>query len=119
MPSDRTINYIELPAVDLDAVKAFYSNAFDWAFTDHGPDYTAFNDGHTDGGFYRAPLSSSAAKGAALVVLYAADLEATLDTVTACGGRIVKQIFAFPGGRRFHFADPAGNELAVWSDHGG
>ncbi|MCF7222173.1 VOC family protein [Marilutibacter chinensis] len=119
MPADRTINYIEFAASDLDAVKAFYSKAFDWSFTDYGPDYAAFNDGQMDGGFHRAPLSSSAAAGAALVVLYAEDLEATLDTVVACGGRVVKPIFAFPGGRRFHFADPAGNELAVWSDRGG
>lgn len=119
MPTDRTINYIEFAAADLDAIKDFYSKAFGWRFTDYGPDYTAFNDGATDGGFYRAPLSSSAAAGAALVVLYADDLEATQDTVIACGGRVIKPIFAFPGGRRFHFADPAGNELAVWSDRGG
>lgn len=119
MPVDRRINYVELPASDLEAVKAFYAEAFGWAFTDYGPDYVAFNDGAFDGGFFRAPLSSNTANGAALVVLHADDLEAMLDAVTAAGGRVLKPIFAFPGGRRFHFADPAGNELAIWSDRGG
>jgi predicted enzyme related to lactoylglutathione lyase len=117
MPVDRRINYIELPAADLDAVKAFYAKAFGWTFTDYGPDYAAFNDGGFDGGFFRAPLRSQTANGAALVVIYADDLEATSATVAASGGSILKPIFAFPGGRRFHFADPAGNELAVWSEH--
>lgn len=117
MPNhDCRINYIELPARDLDAVKAFYHKAFRWTFTDYGPDYAAFSDGHLDGGFYRASVESSAANGAALVVLYADDLEAVRDVVNGCGGRIVKPVFDFPGGRRFHFADPNGNELAVWSE---
>jgi uncharacterized protein len=112
---DKTINYIELPAADLDAVERFYAGAFGWRFTDYGPDYRAFSDGTLDGGFYRAGLSSSTAHGAALVVLYADDLESTRETVLANGGAIVREIFAFPGGRRFHFADPNGNELAIWS----
>jgi uncharacterized protein len=117
MPNDLKINYLELPARDLDAVETFYKSAFGWTFTDYGPDYRAFNDGSIDGGFYRAPLSSSStANGAALIVLYAKDLETCRDTVLASGGKLVKDIFSFPGGRRFHFADPNGNELAVWSD---
>jgi uncharacterized protein len=116
MPTDRQIDYIELPAADLEPVKAFYSATFGWRFEDYGPDYCAFNDGRLDGGFYRIDLSASAANGSALVVLYALDLEGTLRRVTGNGGRIVREIFSFPGGRRFHFADPAGNELAVWSD---
>lgn len=116
MRKDLRIDYLELPARDLDAAQAFYVAAFGWSFTDYGPDYRAFNDGRLDGGFYRAALASSSATGAALIVLYAEDLERTRDVVRQCGGRIVKDIFAFPGGRRFHFADPNGNELAVWSD---
>ncbi len=116
MPEDRKINYLELPAEDLDAVQKFYAAVFGWTFTDYGPDYRAFNDGFMDGGFYRAPLSSKTGDGAALIVLYAEELEKVLAEVRAAGGSIVKEIFSFPGGRRFHFADPAGNELAVWTD---
>ena len=109
------INYIELPARDLDAIEQFYSQAFGWTFTPYGPDYRAFNDGAMDGGFYRADAQSSTQNGAALVILLADDLEQALQRVVDSGGTIVKPIFAFPGGRRFHFADPNGNELAVWS----
>ena len=116
MPVDQKIDYLELPARDLDVAQSFYERAFQWSFTDYGPEYRAFSDGKLDGGFYRADTASSTADGAALIVLYAVDLETTLATVQACGGRIVRDIFEFPGGRRFHFTDPNGNELAVWSD---
>jgi len=110
------INYIEMPAADLEATKAFYGKALGWTFEDYGPDYTAFNDGSFDGGFFKADLSSSTANGAALVVLYADDLEALQETLQEHGARICREIFPFPGGRRFHFLDPNNNELAVWSD---
>ena len=113
---DQKINYLELPARDFDSVQRFYEGAFGWSFTDYGPDYRAFNDGTIDGGFYKADTSSSTGNGAALIVLYAKDIERTKDTVESNGGEIIKAIFEFPGGRRFHFADPNGNELAVWSD---
>jgi predicted enzyme related to lactoylglutathione lyase len=116
MPADKKIDYIELPAGNFDAVQSFFEKAFDWSFTDYGPDYRAFTDGKIDGGFYKSGLHSATENGAALVVLYAEDLEKTRETVMAAGGVIVKDIFSFPGGRRFHFADPNGNELAVWSD---
>jgi uncharacterized protein len=116
MGTDRHINYIEFPAGDLEKTKEFYSAAFGWSFQDYGPDYCAFQDAGLDGGFYRAPLRASASEGSALVVIYADDLEATLERVTGHGGTIVREIFSFPGGRRFHFADPNGNELAVWSE---
>jgi len=116
MPVDQKIDYLELPARDLDAVQAFYQQAFHWEFTPYGPDYRAFTDGSINGGFYRADLQSTTQDGAALIVLYAADLEQTLGKVLASGGKIEKEIFSFPGGRRFHFCDPNGNELAVWSD---
>ena len=118
MPTDQKIDYLELPASDFDAVQAFYEKAFNWSFTDYGPDYRAFNDGKLDGGFYKSDKCSSTQNGAALIILYAMDLEQTRDTVLASGGKLVQDIFAFPGGRRFHFTDPNGNELAVWSDQG-
>lgn len=114
--NDQKINYVELPAADFDAVEKFYSSTFGWTFTDFGAEYRAFNDGQFDGGFTRSPLKSTTETGSALVILYASDLEATRDKVAANGGTICMQIFSFPGGRRFQFLDPHGNELAVWSD---
>lgn len=116
MNLDQKINYLELPASDLKAVEKFYSSCFGWTFTWYGPDYMSFNDGSIDGGFYAAPLCSTTANGAVLIVLYATDLEKTRDQVLGHGGHLIKEIFSFPGGRRFHFTDPSGNELAVWSD---
>ncbi len=117
MRTDRKIDYVEFPARDFDAIQPFYEQAFGWEFTDYGPEYRAFTDGTINGGFYLSELSSSTGNGAVLVILYAADLEQTRDTVLASGGAVLRDIFAFPGGRRFHFTDPAGNELAVWFDH--
>ncbi len=116
MNKNSTINYIELPAADLEKTRRFYEQAFDWGFTDYGDDYCAFNDGNSDGGFYRSPMVSNSDQGAALVILYTDDLELLLERITRCGGIIKKPIFTFPGGRRFHFLDPNRNELAVWSD---
>jgi predicted enzyme related to lactoylglutathione lyase len=110
---DRAIDYIEFTAPDLPSIKKFYGSAFDWKFQDWGDEYVSFSDGRVDGGFARgdSPIGNGA-----LVILYSIDLEATQQKVLDAGGRIVKDTFSFPGGRRFHFADPAGNELAVWSD---
>ena len=99
-------------AASFESVKAFYSAAFGWAFTDYGPSYSSFDEG-LEGGFH---AEGSEFGGKPLPVLYSKELEKTLDAVVASGGRIVRPIFAFPGGRRFHFEDPAGNELAVWSE---
>lgn len=110
---DRRIDYIEFPATDIEATKTFYAAVFGWTFTDYGPEYTSFQDGRLAGGFALAPEVTA---GGPLVVLYAVDLEATQAGVRKHSGRIVREIFEFPGGRRFHFADPSGNELAVWSD---
>lgn len=115
MQSDQKIDYVEFHATDFDAVEAFYRGAFGWEFTDYGPEYRSFTDGKLDGGFRHGAARSTTATGGALVILYADDLEATRDKVVASGGAILEDIFAFPGGRRFHFADPHGNELAVWS----
>ena len=116
MPIDKKIDYIELPANDFNAVQSFYENAFSWTFSDYGLEYRAFNDGKIDGGFYKSDQCSSTDNGAALIILYANDLLKTRQIVVSSGGTIVKDVFAFPGGRRFHFTDPNGNELAVWSD---
>jgi uncharacterized protein len=110
---DRRIDYVEFPALNIGATKDFYSSVFGWTFTDYGPDYTSFEDGRLTGGFTTA---GQVATGGVLIVLYARDLEATLALVTAKGCAITKEIFSFPGGRRFHFRDPNGNELAVWSE---
>ena len=112
------LNYLEFPAADLEATKRFFGAAFGWTFEDFGPEYTAFSDQGLDGGFYKADLKSSAANGATLAIFYSNDLEATLNSVTEAGGEISQDIFSFPGGRRFHFIEPSGNELAVWSDLG-
>lgn len=110
------INYIELPATDLDGTKKFFSEVFGWEFVDYGPDYAAIVGAGLDGGFFRSELRATTASGSALVVLYSNDLESALGRVVAAGGEIVKPLFCFPGGRRFHFKDPSGNEYAVWSE---
>lgn len=110
---DNYINYIEFKAKDIDAIKSFYSNAFEWTFTDFGPSYTSFSNSGIAGGF---ELSDQEIQNGALVVLYYENLEKIRVNVKDSGGTISKDIFSFPGGRRFHFIDPAGNELAVWSD---
>jgi hypothetical protein len=112
MREDGKIDYVEMPAGDLPATKAFYASAFGWSFTDYGPTYAAMNEG-LDGGFNADPAD---AVKTPLVVLYAHDLEAMAAKVAAAGGTIVRPIFSFPGGRRFHFSDPSGNELAVWGE---
>lgn len=116
MPAHEKINYVEFPARDIEATKAFFAAAFGWSFVDYGPDYASFSDQGLDGGFYRSGLSATVDRGTALVVLFSNALEATRARVEQAGGRIVKPIFSFPGGRRFHFSEPSGNELAVWSD---
>jgi len=110
---DRAIDYIEFTAPDLTAVKKFYGEAFDWKFQDWGDEYAGFSDGHVDGGFARGAAKSGHGP---LVILYSTNLEEIQQKVRAAGGTIVKDTFSFPGGRRFLFADPAGNELAIWSD---
>ncbi len=112
-PHNNQIDYIEFPAVDIQKTKEFYSAAFGWKFEDYGPDYTSFSDGRISGGFTKeAPLP---VKGI-VVVLYASDLEGAEKKVKAAGATISREIFSFPGGRRFHFMDPNGNELAVWAE---
>ncbi|MCP3733270.1 VOC family protein [Sphingomonas sp. RP10(2022)] len=104
------LNYLELPVADTARAKAFYGAAFGWAFSDFGPTYAATTSGDTDVGFQADAAQKTAA---ALPVIEVADVDAALAAVEAAGGRITVPVFAFPGGRRFHFADPDGHELAV------
>ena len=110
---DRRIDYIELSSTDVDKTKRFYTDAFGWSFTDYGPDYTSFADGRLTGGFQK---SGAVRPGSTLVVIFVVDLAAAEARVRKAGGTTVKPVFSFPGGRRFHFTDPSGNELAAWSD---
>ena len=119
MNQHEKINYVEFPARDIEATKAFFTQAFGWSFEDFGPDYTAFSDQGLDGGFFKSELSSSTENGSALIIFYSQELEVTQAKIEKAGGEIIKPIFSFPGGRRFHFTDPSGNEYAVWSDLSG
>jgi predicted enzyme related to lactoylglutathione lyase len=110
------LNYVEFAAKDLNATSTFFNEAFGWDFTWYGEDYIAFTNEGLDGGFYKADLRTREADGGAVLILYSADLEVTMQKVSDAGGDITKPTFSFPGGRRFHFHEPSGNEFAVWSD---
>lgn len=118
MPNDMKIDYLELPASDFAAQQAFFETVFDWRFTSYGDQYHAFTDGRIDGGFYKSDLMSTADTGATLVIFYAEQLSEVEKKVVSAGGVISTPVFQFPGGKRFHFKDPHGNEFAVWSDQG-
>ena len=110
----HAIDYIEIAVTDIDVAGAFYSSAFGWSLVAYGPDYAGIQgDGKEVGGLRR---DSEVRAGGPLVILYSEDLERSVTAVGEAGGTIVAPIYTFPGGRRFHFADPAGNELAVWSE---
>ena len=116
MREHEKINYVEFPASDIGKAKEFFAAVFGWEFEDFGDHYTAFADQGLDGGFFQSDRRASAEEGGALIVFYSGDLEATQSKIEKAGGTIVKPVFSFPGGRRFHFGDPNGNEYAVWSD---
>ena len=109
---NEPIDYVEFPGGALPATKEFYAIAFGWSFTDFGPTYASIDDAGLDGGF----SAETPAGTAPLVILKSTDLEATLASVESAGGDVVEPIFEFPGGRRFHFRDPAGNVLGVWAE---
>lgn len=110
---DNHINYVELKSKDLEKTKKFYSAAFNWTFTNYGPTYIAFSDSGLEGGFEK---TENEIVNGALVILYHKNLVSVRDKIIEAGGDITKDIFSFPGGHRFHFRDPSGNKLAVWSD---
>ncbi|MEM6534116.1 MAG: VOC family protein [Pseudomonadota bacterium] len=116
MPQDNAINYIELPMRDKGATESFYHHVFGWTFQRWGEHYISFHGAGMDGGFDGE--GGEPASPGALVVLYASNLESKRDDILHHGGKIVQDIFSFPGGRRFHFEDPNGNQLAVWSEEG-
>lgn len=111
--NDRRIDYVEFAVSDIERSRDFYGKAFGWTFKDYGPAYSEFSDGRLTGGFAKG---TPVIPGGPLVILFADDLADTQQRLEAAGARIVKPVFAFPGGRRFHFLDPDGYELAVWSD---
>lgn len=115
MKREGRIDYVEFASCEPAASRRFFEQAFGWRFEEYGPDYVAFDDGELQGGFFRGKAATTGT-GAPLVVLYAAQLAPVQAAVEAHGGTVVKPVFAFPGGRRFQFIEPGGNELAVWSE---
>ena len=116
MANHEKMDYVEFAAADLMATKAFFETVFSWNFIDYGSEYTSFSNQGLDGGFFKADLKNSQQKGGALIVFYSNDIKATEAKIKRNGGVIVKEIFDFPGGCRFHFTEPSGNEFAVWSE---
>lgn len=110
---DNHINYVEFKTNDIEKIKEFYIKSFNWTFIDYGPDYTSFSESGLQGGFVK---TENPVVNGALIVLFHKDLDTIKNRIIQFGGTISKDIFSFPGGRRFHFVDPSGNELAVWSD---
>lgn len=110
---DRQIDNIEFNVTNIERTKAFYGAVFDWTFIDYGPTYSEFSDGRLTGGF---TTGEPVRPGGPLIILYADDLAATQTRIEAAGATISRAVFTFPGGRRFHFLDLDGYELAVWSD---
>lgn len=118
MNNHEKINYVEYPAKHIEETKRFFTAAFGWSFVDYGADYSAFSNQGLNGGFFRSELTSTSENGAALIVFFSKNLETTEAKVKMSGRVVSKEIFSFPGGRRFHFIEPSGNEFAVWSEVG-
>ena len=114
MRPENRIDYIEIPTTDVGKAKDFFAAMMGWEFQDWGPDYASFNDGRLDGGLRRSEEAAPAS--GVLVVFFSTDLERDLARVIELGGSISQDIFDFPGGRRFHFVDPTGNEYAIWAE---
>ncbi|MBT3254042.1 MAG: VOC family protein [Candidatus Marinimicrobia bacterium] len=116
MSNHEKINYLEFPAKDMEQTKAFFGEVFEWSFVDYGPDYVACSNAGIDVGFFKSDLTAETNSGSVLIVFFSETLEETLAKVEQAKGKIMKPIFSFPGGRRFHFSDPNGNEFAVWAE---
>ena len=114
MRLENRIDYVEIPVTDPAKAKEFFAALFGWEFQEWGPDYLSFNDGRLDGGMFRAELPAPAS--GVLLIFYSEDLVRDMARVTDLGGTISKEIFEFPGGRRFHFRDTGGNEYAMWTE---
>ena len=111
----HTIDYIELAVSDLSAAKSFYEAAFGWAFNDYGPEYAGIRAADGEGEVGGLNATATPRPGGPLVLLYSGDLDATVTAVEQAGGTLTEGPYEFPGGRRFHFTDPSGNELGVWT----
>jgi predicted enzyme related to lactoylglutathione lyase len=116
MKQHEKLNYVEFAARDLAATKSFFSSVFGWNFVDYGSEYSSFSNQGLNGGFFKADACSQTKTGGALLVFYSSDIDATLDKILKNGGQLSRPIFEFPGGCRFHFLEPSGNEFAVWSE---
>ena len=116
MNKHEKMNYVEFPANNLMATKTFFENTFGWAFEDFGSEYTSFNNETLGGGFFKAKEASKQVNGGALIVFFSENIEKTQAKIEACGGVITQKTFEFPGGKRFHFEEPSGNEFAVWGE---
>lgn len=116
MQESIKLNYVEFASLDLGLSKAFFESAFGWRFTDYGSEYSAFSHAGLDGGIFKSERVLKAESGAPLLVLYASNISEVQHRVGNAGGTITKPLFDFPGGCRFHFVEPGGNELAVWSE---
>jgi uncharacterized protein len=113
MNQHEKINYIEFPVRNMNVTKTFFTGVFGWSFTDYGPEYAAFSNAGIEGGVFKSESRISTKNGSVLIVFYSEALEKTQSKIQGAGGLIIKPIFSFPGGRRFHFSDPNGNEYAV------
>ncbi|MGX5914313.1 VOC family protein [Aliidiomarina sp. Khilg15.8] len=116
MKKRGAIDYVEFPAQDMNATKAFFTQVFEWTFSDYGEDYSCFHGAGLEGGIYKSAMTVNADNGSPLLVFYDEDLDTAMARVEQAGGNIKRPAYAFPGGKRFHFTDPSGNEYAVWSD---
>lgn len=116
MRAENRIDYVEIPVTDIRKARAFLEAMFGWSFKEWGDEYLSFSDGRLNGGIRLAPEAAPAA--GVLLVFYSDDLERDVERVKDLGGTISQDIFSFPGGRRFHFVDPAGTEYAIWAENG-
>ncbi|MDF4367393.1 VOC family protein, partial [Vibrio parahaemolyticus] len=107
MHQHEKLNYVEFGSTNVSATKQFFERAFDWSFTDYGPEYSAFSGQGLDGGFFKSEFINQTANGGALLVFYSSDIQATQTKVEHHGGKIIRPIFEFPGGCRFHFTEPS------------
>ncbi len=114
MRAENRIDYVEIPVTDLKKTREFFTSLFGWSFQEWGDEYMSFNDGRLDGGFRHS--AEAAPSSGVLLVFFSDDLERDVERVKGLGGTISQEIYPFPGGRRFHFVDPAGTEYAMWAE---